>query len=83
MKQRLGEKKIARIERLTGRKVLRGELGYPQAWTRGGWDHFWAEVWFDPPAFHGKHNHPPHVNYVTGEIEDGDGNAVAAAASPS
>jgi hypothetical protein len=76
VKQRLGEKKVRQIERLTGRKVMRGKLDYPQAWTRGGREHFWAEVWFDPPAFHGAYNIPPFVNYKTGEIEDGNGKKV-------
>ena len=75
-KCRLGEKKVARIEQFTGRKIFRGSLGYPHAYTRGGWRHFWAEVWFDPPAYHGRANSPPHVNYKTGELEDGDGNVV-------
>lgn len=52
---RLGEKKLRKIERLIGLRVM-------AATVRGGWEHFWAEVrlhdgrWAD-------------VNYKTGAIE--------------
>jgi hypothetical protein len=55
MRQRLGTKKTRRLEALTGRRVK-------AAFTRGGWEHFWAQVCFDDgqEAF---------VNYRTGDIE--------------
>ena len=75
MKQRLGAKKTRAIEKLTGRKVA-------SAWTRGGWTHFWAEVWFYDECVRKKCNRkagwvrkrglptfPPMVNWKTGEIK--------------
>lgn len=65
MKCRLGKKKIRRIEYLTGKKVR-------AAFVRGGWKHFWAEVFFE-----GEHytlnRMPPMVNYKTGEISNRTG----------
>lgn len=59
-KQHLGTKKCRRIERLTGRKVT-------GAFTRGGWPHGWAEVWFEGETY-STQKWPPWVNYRTGEI---------------
>lgn len=61
MKCRLGEKKVRRIEELTGKKVN-------AAFVRGGWEHFWAEVFFVDEKYT-KGNFPPMVNYKTGEIK--------------
>ena len=61
MKCRLGEKKVRMIERLTGRNVK-------AAFVRGGWEHFWAEVFFENEKYDTK-NFPPMVNYKTGEIK--------------
>jgi len=61
-KQRLGVKKQQRIERLTGRKVS-------GAYTRGGWPHGWAEVFFVGETYTIPGNWPPMVNYHTGEFE--------------
>jgi hypothetical protein len=64
----LGPKKVRKIEAITGWKVR-------SAYVRGGWDHFWAEVWFEgvssvPFAASGSAPYP-FVNYKTGEIDWG------------
>ena len=60
-KCRLGEKKRKKIEELTGKKV-------EAAFVRGGWKHFWAEVFFKDETYTVE-SPPPMVNYKTGEIE--------------
>ena len=60
MKQRLGKKKISKIEKFTGKEVL-------AAFTRGGWPHFWAEVFYKDEVYTFS-NPPTMVNYKTGEI---------------
>jgi len=59
MKCRLGPKKVRRIEKLTGKKVA-------AAFVRGGWRHYWAEVFFEGEKYT---KDTPMVNYKTGEVE--------------
>jgi len=61
MKQRLGEKKGRKIEKLTGKKLN-------SAYTRGGWEHYWAQCFFEGERYT-LNNPPPMVNYITGEID--------------
>ena len=57
MKQRLGPKKVRKIEGYVGGGVL-------VAWVRGGWPHYWAMVTMQDGRF------PVlWVNWVTGEID--------------
>jgi hypothetical protein len=62
---RLGSKKKAIIEKITGWRVA-------GAYVRGGWEHYWAQVWFvgiDSIPFSMS---IPYVNYKTGEISWGN-----------
>lgn len=56
MKPALGQKKRRRIERLTGRPVH-------SAFVRGGWPHFWAQVFWEDGTM-------GWVNYRTGEMRE-------------
>lgn len=62
----LGAKKKRKIEAIIGYKVR-------NAYVRGGWDHFWVEVWLegiDSVPMHGPNGKLciTGVNYKTGEI---------------
>lgn len=56
MRCRLGGKKLQRIADLTGKSIHRG-------YTRGGWNHFWAEVYY-------MDGNVAVTNYKTGEMID-------------
>ena len=58
----LGYKKIRKIQKITGYKVA-------SAYVRGGWSHYWAEVWFENLSSIPFDEGPPYVNYITGEID--------------
>lgn len=61
MKCRLGARKVRKIERMTGKKVA-------VAYVRGGWEHFWAQVFFEGETYT-LENPPPMVNYKAGEVK--------------
>lgn len=59
-RQPIGNKKIQKIEWLTGKIVS-------SACTEVGWAHGWVRVWFMNESYDKDHM-PPMINYKTGEI---------------